>query len=293
MKKIMFTILGLTVFFGIISCVVGLLSFNTDHSFNFVNQYGETIKIWGYGIYKNDSFFKAPIFIGSDFTMLFVTIPLLIRAIFKYKKLESQRDLIFLTSMLAALLYFSFSQAFGITYNQLHLIYIAFFGFNFYSFVVCLYKIKTDEVAKSLEGYSLTKTIKVFLVLAGLSLFVAWLPDIIVSLVSGKPLSLLEVYTTDITYVLDMSIISPFIFITLFLLKSSNNRGYVFLPIVLVVCSVVGIMVIFQSIYQYIAGIHVPIPALITKVGIFVALSVVSFNLSRSYFKSFTNVNKI
>ncbi|GCF94186.1 hypothetical protein NRIC_20770 [Enterococcus florum] len=71
MRKILVTVLSLTVVFGAICSVAGLFAFNTDYAFHFVNQYGETIKMWGYGLYKHDSYFKAPIFIGTDCMMLF------------------------------------------------------------------------------------------------------------------------------------------------------------------------------------------------------------------------------
>lgn len=55
--------------------ICGVCSFNTVHACNAINQYGETIKMWGAGIYAHDSYFKAPIFIGSDFTILVFVIP--------------------------------------------------------------------------------------------------------------------------------------------------------------------------------------------------------------------------
>lgn len=56
----------------------GVFSLNTTHSYEFINQYGTSIKIWGSGIYAHDSYFKAPIFIGSDLTVLILLLPLLI-----------------------------------------------------------------------------------------------------------------------------------------------------------------------------------------------------------------------
>lgn len=66
---------------------------------------------------------------------------------------------------------------------------------------------------------------KAFLLIAGIALFVAWLPDIITSIIRGTSLELLEVYTTEITYVLDMGIISPLIFITYYLAKWEEAYG--------------------------------------------------------------------
>lgn len=42
---------------------------------------------------------------------------------------------------------------------------------------------------------------KAFLIVTGISLFVAWLPDIITSIKNGTSLDLIEVYTTEITYI--------------------------------------------------------------------------------------------
>ena len=53
-----------------ITTLFGVFSWNISKSFDAVNQYGETIKMWGSGIYARDSYFKAPIFIGSDLTVL-------------------------------------------------------------------------------------------------------------------------------------------------------------------------------------------------------------------------------
>lgn len=57
---------------------VGLFSFQLGHEIEFINQYKDTVKLFGYGIYQYDSYFKAPIFIGSDATMLALVVPLLL-----------------------------------------------------------------------------------------------------------------------------------------------------------------------------------------------------------------------
>ena len=130
-----------------------------------------------------------------------------------------------------------------------------------------------------------SKGISIYLVVSGISLFVAWLPDIIPAMISGNSLSLIEIYTTEITYVLDMGIISPIMFICLYLLKKKDGLGDVLLAIILKACEFVGIMVIMQTIFQKFAGIEIPIPALLTKVGIFVVLGSFSFYFNRKFYK--------
>ena len=54
----------------LIVTILSVCSFHTSFSYEFVNQYGQKVQMWGAGIYAHDSYFKAPIFIGSDFTIL-------------------------------------------------------------------------------------------------------------------------------------------------------------------------------------------------------------------------------
>ena len=112
------------------------------------------------------------------------------------------------------------------------------------------------------------------MIVTGISLFVAWLPDIITSIKNGTSLDLIEVYTTEITYVLDMGIISPLMFITYYLSRQENFMGYVFIRMIFKICMCIGIMLPIQTVFQLLAGISMPIPALITKVLIFVVMAV-------------------
>jgi len=253
----------------------GICSFNTAHTYNAINQYGENIKMWGAGIYAHDSYFKAPIFIGSDFTILIFVIPMAIVTFIKTGKTPSIEHFIRSFGVFCLLLYYSASLAFGVTYNYLHLAYIALFSLCFFGVWSMLVELHTLEVQREKVClFPFTKGMKVFLVIAGISLFVAWLPDIIASIVNKTSLDLIEVYTTEITYVLDMGIISPLMFITYHQVKHGKFIGYVLIRMIFKICMIIGVMLPIQSFFQILAGISIPIPALITKVLIFVLLAV-------------------
>lgn len=270
-KSLNILILLLTAFVTI----CGICSFNTAHAYNAINQYGETIKMWGAGIYAHDSYFKAPIFIGSDFTILIFVIPMAALTFIKVRKTQSAEYAVRSFGVLCLLLYYSASLAFGVTYNYLHLAYIALFGLCFFGAWMMLIKLHTLEVRwGNVCLYPFTKGMKIFLLIAEISLFVAWLPDIIASIINKTSLDLIEVYTTEITYVLDMGIISPLMFITYHQMKHGKFIGYVLIRMIFKICTVIGIMLPMQSVFQMLAGILIPIPALITKVLIFVLLAV-------------------
>ncbi|SEP56254.1 hypothetical protein SAMN02910369_00180 [Lachnospiraceae bacterium NE2001] len=271
-----------TILLVLVVTITGILSFDPGQSYYAMNQYGESVRIWGSGIYSHDSFFKAPIHIGTDITVLFVVVPLTLYSFTKLRKEQSVERYIQNFGYISLLLYYSACLAFGVTYNRLHLVYILLFSTCLFSVNVLLaffYKMENEGNRKVSSFF--TKGMKVFLVLSGFSLFVAWLPDIIPTLIKGSPLALIEVYTTEPTYVLDMGIISPLMFITYYLCKKERFIGYVLLRMILIVCLVVGIMLPVQTIFQMLAGIDLPIPALITKVLIFIILAAFAFYFDR------------
>jgi hypothetical protein len=259
---------------AVITSGFGLFYTTEGQPFDFVNQYGDTVKIYGNGIYENDSYFMAQIFKGTDCLVLFLAIPILIIALIIDIKNNSVKTKLFLTAMTVFFLYYSLSCAIGIKYNVLHLVYTALFSCSLFASVIGYGLLKTYSI--KLSAKMNIRGLKIFLIFCGLSLFVAWLPDIIVSLINKKSLELIEVYTTQITYVLDMAVISPVIFICLYNVGKENNIGHILLGIILNMLVMVGILVVFQTIIPLNAGVEFSLGAVITKVGIFVILALVA-----------------
>jgi len=262
---------------------LGLFYKTSGQPFDFLNQYGDTVKIYGNGIYKNDSYFMAPIFRGTDFTILFLAVPLTIIALILDIKNNTPKTKLFLTALVALFVYYSISISFGIIYNVLHLVYVALLGCSFYTLIIGFILLKNYSINNSVK--ILTNGLKIFLVSYGLSLFVAWLPDIIISIISKKSLGLIEIYTTQITYVLDMGIISPLIIICLYNLWKNNNVGYILLGVNLTILLLIGIMRPIQSVFQIRAGINLHLEAIITKIGIFVILALIALYYEIKLFK--------
>ena len=249
-----------------ITTICGILSMNFEYAHDFVNQYGHTVKIFGYGIYANDSYFKAPISIGTDFCILFVLVPMFLYTYMQYQKKADMISEIKLISVYAVAFYYAASIAFGVTYNQIFLIYVLLFTCSLFGMFS---HIRSVNVGQKITA---TKGLQAFLIISGIALIVAWLPDIISAMLKGGTLPLIGVYTTEITYVLDMGVISPMCFVCLYLMKKNDSLGVVLLAVLLKACIIVGIMVIPQTICQMLSGVELPLPALLTKVLSFVAL---------------------
>lgn len=249
-----------------VTTIPGVLSIDFSHSYSFLNQYGQSVSIYGYGIYAFDSYFKAPISIGTDFCILFVLVPMFLYTYIKYRKSNDSLAELNLISVYSAALYYAASIAFGVTYNRLFLAYVILFSCTLFGMFMHIKNISWNQTIQ------VTRGLKLFLILSGLALIVAWLPDIIPTLHVGGTLSRIEVYTTEITYILDMGIISPLCFVCLYLLEKKKSMGTMLLAILLKLCIVVGIMMVPQTIFQIISGAEIAIPVLVTKTMSFVAL---------------------
>ena len=290
-EKHLFTVLSaLIIVLSLVVTIYGVCSFDMTRSYYVTNPYGDEVQIWGAGIYRHDTYFKVPIFVGSDLTVLIFVIPFAIFAFCKAIQKESFENLLRGFSVVSLLLYYSASLAFGVTYNILHLVYIALFSTCFFSAGLLLAKLHSIAIQEGTTySYHITRGMKAFLLIAGLALCVAWLPDIISSLVKGTSLELIEVYTTEITYVLDMGIISPLMFLTYGLIKRNDFMGYILLRMSFLVCIGVGIMLPVQSVFQLLSGYELTVPVIVTKVAIFVLLasfaSVFNHRLKKSTIK--------
>jgi hypothetical protein len=136
------------------------------------------------------------------------------------------------------------------------------------------------------------KGLYVFLILSGVALIVAWVPDILVSLQKARALAKIEIYTTSITNVLDMGIIGPSCLISLFLLRKRENLGYIMLTMLLMLCVVVGIMVPVQTWFQMNAGIVIPVGEMITKVVIFMILAMFALYFGIAFYRGLKKVKE-
>lgn len=251
----------------IVISATGVLSLDFSKSYEITNQYGDMVKMYGNGIYAHDSYFAAPIFIGTDFMILFIFVPLFIYTYLRNIKESNNSTKLKLMSVYSVAFYYAASLSFGVTYNQYHLLYIGLFTCTLFGLFSIMRKIKSEEL-----NYDSKKGIKVFLILAGVALIVAWVPDIIQSVISNTAPPLIEVYTTSITNVLDMGIIGPLCLVCLHLLNKKDKLGIIILASLLKACIIVGIMMITQTIFQILSGFEVTLPVLITKSGTFLLL---------------------
>lgn len=257
---------------------VGFFFKDNGTAFYVNNIYGNSVKLYGNGLYAYDTYFKAPIQRGTDLVTLFIAIPLLIGITFFWKKKSIKRNLL-LAGVLSDFLYYSASLAFGVSYNRLFPVYILLFSSSFFAFILSIKNIEINSFRDKILENMPRRGIAVFMIFAGLSVFV-WLIEIVGAVLSGKPPIGLGTYTTEPTYVIDLGIIAPSAFTCAFLLIRNNTLGYVFAEILLVLNSFIGIIVVAQTLVQKSVGVNISIGEMIAYVGVFVVMSSIAILLN-------------
>ncbi|MFW6122314.1 MAG: hypothetical protein ACOC80_15640, partial [Petrotogales bacterium] len=105
--KVSKTAFFLAILIGILavfSSFMGLFWITEGEPYTFETLRGETVKIFGKGVYRYDSVFLASAFQGQDAVILFLGVPLLMVSLFAYRK-ESLRWSLFFSGVLAFFLY--------------------------------------------------------------------------------------------------------------------------------------------------------------------------------------------
>lgn len=262
---------------AVIYAGVGLFSQSGDGPFLFTNLFGETVEMYGRGIYRNNSTFRAPIFRGTDTVTLFLCVPALVVAAVLTRR-GSLRGRLFLTGMLGYFLYNAASRAFGATYNDLLLVYIATFSLSLFAFVVAFQSIDLPTLAAQTSDKLPRRWIAIFLFVAGLSV-VVWLIDIVGALAQGTVPAHLGACHTEPTYPLDLGIIPPTAYLAGILIWRRKPLGTLLASVVITLNLTVGLVVAGQSIVQLLEGVVLTVGEYAAYVAPFVTMSLFAITL--------------
>jgi hypothetical protein len=275
---------SLVVILALIASSVGLFWSGGGGSFTFTTIHGQTVQIYGQGLYHYDTSFKGPLFRGTDAVTLFICIPLLILAIILYRQ-GSLRGGLLLSGMLGYFLYNSASLAFGVAYNNLILVYITSFSASLFAFVLALLSVNLETLSMQISPRSPRRGMAIFLILAGLSVFI-WLIDIAGGLVANQVPQGIASYTTEVTYVIDLGVIAPAAFLASALLFRHHPLGYLLGCVLLILNAIIGVVVVGQTVSQSLAGITLGVGQFIGYAGTFVIMCAVAIVLLVLFFRN-------
>ncbi|WKZ40380.1 MAG: hypothetical protein QY328_19145 [Anaerolineales bacterium] len=270
---------------AIIIAGVGLFSQGGDGAFQFRTVYGDMVEVYGQGVYRHDSSFVAALFKGTDAVTLFAGIPLLLTGYWLYRR-DSLRGGIFLIGMLLYFLYLGVTYTFSAIFNSLFLVYTALFSASLFAVILALTSFDTQNLASKVTSGMPRRGIAIFMFVAGLGTLMLWISELIGPLMTGQAPANLGPYTTMFTHGFDSAVITPACVITGVYLLKRKPFGYLLAAPLLILCTLIGVVVIGQTISQTLAGFVFPIGVYIGMIGSWVVMGAFSVGLAIRFFRN-------
>ena len=237
---------------------VGLFLDTGGSQVQFLTAHGTTVTLNGSGLYRFDTPIGALGFRGADIVTLFLAVPLLIVSAVLHAR-GSLRAGLFLSGVLAYLVYNYASLSFGAAYNSLFIVYVAILGAGLFALAGSLLSFDAQRIASRFLPEKPARGAGVFLVVCGAIILLIWLAlSIIPALLAGTVAAEAQYYTTFITGALDVAIVGPVLLVTGALVLRRRPLGYLLAPGLLVFSSIIGVNLAAGGALQLAAGAITP-----------------------------------
>jgi hypothetical protein len=265
MKKSIGFLVFLIAVSSLTATTFGIFSNQDQGQSEFKSVFGQTISIYGKGLYKNDSVAMASQAIAQDYVTLFLGIPLLLLSFYTAKK-GLMKGRLLLTGTLGYFLYTYTSYSFLSMYSKMFLIYVLLMSASFFAFTMMMISFDMSTLPGYFRQQLPVKWIGGFLLFVSFIFAMMWLGKIVPSLLSDAPPAGLEHYTTLVIQALDLGFVIPVgILAGIFLIKRTAF-GYLLSSIMIIKDITLITALTMMIILQMIAGIKVSVGLLVLVV---------------------------
>jgi hypothetical protein len=262
----------------------GIASNGGTGPYKHVSIRGDQVLIYGKGIYRHMSAEVAPQGIAQDYVTLFVGVPLLLVALYLFKR--GKRGA---TPLLAGVLgYFLVTYFFYLLmgmFNALFLLYVLLAGVSFFAVYLLMGQLLTITNPPRFRHPQRARFAGLFLMVNAVLIALLWLSIVVPPLLQGRiiPKEVAH-YTTLVVQGLDLAILLPASFIVGWHLRKLQHGGVVWGPVYLVFLSllmtaltakVVGMGMLGYSIFPAVFLIPtINIIAVVCTIRLFQSISV-------------------
>jgi hypothetical protein len=220
------------IIFAVISAGYGLFASGGAGEYSYESIRGETIQIYGKGLYAYDSVSMAAQARAQDGVTLFMGIPLLILSLIMTAKGLIKGRLL-LTGTLGYFLYTYASYCFLAMYNSMFLLYIALFSVSFFAFILMMMSFDKETLTSYFKESFPAKSIATFLWFIGFMIAMLWLGKIVNPLMNGMTPEGLEHYSTLSIQAMDLAIVVPMSIVTGLMVYRKQSFGYLLAAVVI------------------------------------------------------------
>ena len=226
-KKSIGIFVGIIAILVVIAAAIGIASINLKNEFEFTTVYGDTVTMYGGGIYRMHTVAQVYQVIPHDMVNLFLAVPaLLISFLFARKGILKAR-----LFFMAVTLYLMFTYGiytFYAMYNRLYICYVAIMGLCFYTFILTLKKTGAGKVKELFKDTYPNRLVGGFLITAVAFMTLTWLKTILPTAFFGTIPSIdLAQSTTMVPQAIDLAFILPLALAAGIRLCMKKPEGYI------------------------------------------------------------------
>lgn len=277
-KSIMVLVLLISIMAGI-AASVGIFSTGGPGPFEYESIRGETVQIYGEGLYRHMSADVAPQGIAQDVITFFIAVPFLWMS-FLWARKGSLRGRFLLAGTLG---YFLVTYLFYLVmgmYNVLFLMYAALLGTSFFGFSLTMLSFDLEELPHRFSENTPVKLTGGFLILNTLTIAMLWLGVVVPPLIDGSIIpQQTEHYTTLIVQGLDLGLLLPLAFVSGVLFIQKKPMGFLVAPVYLVFLSILMAALLAKIIAMGLVGQNIIPVIFIIPIILMVAITCTIFIL--------------
>jgi len=215
------------------AAAAGIFSESGSGSYEIESVRGETVQIYGKGIYRHMSVDVAPQGIAQDVVTLLIGIPLLLIAL-RGTRTGSVRMRFLLAGVLG---YFLVTYLFYLVmgmYNAFFLVYAGLLGLSFMAFSIVMISLSNMDLQSLFDEHTPHKTAGAFLMINAALIALLWLQIVVPPLLDGSIIPpQVEHYTTLIVQGLDLGLLLPLSILSGWLFYTKKPFGYLLAPVFL------------------------------------------------------------
>lgn len=269
-------ITGLVIAIAVASGVaagVGVFSTGGPGPFPYQSIRGQSVTIYGEGVYRHMSADVAVQGIGQDVVTLFLVVPILVATLLRARR-GGVRARLFLGGVLLYLVVqYLFYLVMGM-YNPLFLVYTALAGGSFFALALVLIGVRLSSLQSAIPDHPTVRFAGGFLVFNAVAISLMWLQIVVPPLMDGSLYpDALQHYTTLIVQGLDLGLLLPLSAVSGVLLTRHTPMGCLLGPVHLVFLSLQMVALIGKLIAMSLTGVSVAPAIFIIPVIAVVAIS--------------------
>lgn len=243
---------------SIFASVIGIFSNAGPGVYEIESFRGETINIYGRGLYSDDSIPVVAQGTAQDIVTLALGIPLLIISLYMSLK-SSLKGRLLLAGTLGYFLYTYISYVFLWMYNPMFIVYVILMSASFFAFTLSMMSVDINNLSLAFNKKLPVKFLGGFQIFFAAALCLLWLGKIIPTIINGTVPLGLEHYTTLVIQGLDLGFIVPIALLSGVLLIKGNPFGYLLSSVIIMKGFTMGAALTAMIIGQYLAGVAMSI----------------------------------